>query len=106
MKLTVISDYGEVERVISHDADPDLVAKTIEGLDWSGFHQVVLERGADEWLEVGGSLDPTDGLSVAYAERGVEYVSREAPDSIERLVSVARSYARRSSDWRMLVRFE
>jgi hypothetical protein len=42
-----------VERVVSHDADPDPVAKTIE-----------------------------------------------------LLVRVARSYARRSSDWRMLVRFE
>ena len=64
MKLRVISNYGTEERTVSESATREQIIRTIDYLDWSGFHQVVLEKPNGDWLDVGGSLEPSDGLSI------------------------------------------
>ena len=70
------------------------------GLDWSGFHQVVLTKSNGDWLEVGGSLDPSDGLSIMYEEGGKQVVIKEAPKNIDLLIKVSTTYAGNSDEWK------
>jgi hypothetical protein len=74
MRLRVLSNYGETERAVTDQATAETVESTMSSLDWQGFHQVVLERPNGDWMEVGGSLDPSDGLSVMYEENGSQFV--------------------------------
>lgn len=99
MKLRVISDFGSAERVVTDEATAEAVVKTMAGLDWSGFHQVVLERPNGDWLEVGGSLDPDDGLSVMFEEAGQQFVIREPPATVDAMTAFLLGYLSGTSEW-------
>ena len=88
------------ERIVSEQATPELVIETVDYLDWSGFHQVVLERPNGDWLDVGGSLDPSDGLSIMYEESGAQRVVATAPDTIAVLKDALLGYLSGTDDWK------
>ena len=100
MKLRVISNYGTEERTVSENATREQIIHTIDYLDWSGFHQVVLEKPNGDWLDVGGSLDPSDGLSIMYEESGNQHVVTEAPELPEELKHALLGYLAESDDWK------
>ncbi|MDP7288280.1 MAG: hypothetical protein QGH94_09845, partial [Phycisphaerae bacterium] len=87
-------------KVIAEDTTPEIVRDTMLSLDWLGFHQVVLERLNGDWLEVGGSLDPNDGLSVAYGENGKESVIKVPPSTVDEMITILLSYLANSEDWK------
>jgi len=106
MRLKVISDYGATSRLVSEDATVGLVEETMGALDWSGFHQVVLEQRTGEYLEVGGSLDPSDGLSALYEENGRQHLTRTAPTTIGELLELQRAYLAGADRWKALVEWD
>ena len=91
MKLMVLSNYGAEETVISDSTSADQIKKTIEGLDWSDFHQVVLIRDNSNWIEVGGDLSDS-GLSAIYEENGEQFVTRVPPNSVDQMTKILVSY--------------
>ncbi|MEM7249217.1 MAG: hypothetical protein AAF533_28135 [Acidobacteriota bacterium] len=100
MKLRVLSDYGAEERVVSEEATVALVRSTMRDLDWQGFHQVVLEKVGGDWLEVGGSLNPDDGLSVMFEEGGVQHVIAEPPATVDEMTDILERYLQGDERWR------
>ena len=105
MKLVVMSDYGKTERQVSSQATEQEVLQTMQSLDWSGFHQVVLHRPNGDWLEVGGSMDPLDGLSVMFEEGGKQLVIKEPPSTPEEMTQFLLGYLSCGDDWKKLGRW-
>lgn len=100
MKLEIISNYGGKTTLITNQATTDIVRDTMRKLDWSGFHQVVLTKSNGDWLEVGGSLDPSDGLSVMYQENNEQVVIKSPPTSVKEMSSFLISYLSGEDDWK------
>lgn len=91
MKLTVLSDYGSKEKIVSEQATSNQIIQTITGIDWHAFHQVILHKDNGDWMEVSGSLGD-DGLSSMYEEDGVQYVINRPPSSIKHMTTILMSY--------------
>lgn len=91
MKLTVLSNYGSKEKVISENATADQIIETMLSIDWKVFHQVILGKDNDDWLEVGGNLK-SDGLSVTYEEMGQQYFIVKPPVSVDQMTKILLSY--------------
>ncbi len=102
IKLRLISNYGSSERLITADADENAVRETVNSLDWGGFHQVVLERPNGDWVEVGGSLDPSDGLSVMYEESGKQSVITMPPTRVAEMTKILLAYLPGDDGWKEL----
>ena len=102
MELIVISDFGTKEELISKEADTQMVAKTMGSLDWYKFHQVLLEKENKDYIEVGGSLDPGDGLSVLYQENGNQHVIRIPPATVAEMTEILKSYLLGDGKWKTL----
>ena len=105
MKLVVYSNYGSSQKTISDSADEKVVVNTMKSLDWKGFHQVVLEQENGDWLEVGGSLDPSDGLSVMFEEGGKQHVIETAPTKVEEMTEMLLGYLSGNELWKYSVRW-
>jgi hypothetical protein len=106
MLLRVISNYGEIEKVVTQAATPEIVKATMRSIDWNGFHQVVLELPNGDWMEVGGSLDPSDGLSVMYQESGVQHVIKYPPTTVQQMTQFLLSYLSGGQNWKEAVKWE
>lgn len=100
MRLRILSDYGARERVVSEDATPEIIESTMNSLDWEGFHQVVLERSKGDSLEVGGSLNPEDGLSALREENGTQKVISDPPTSVGEMTAILLSYLSQGDKWK------
>jgi len=100
MNMSVLSNYGTDRPVVDREVTHELIEKIMRGLDWHRFHQVVLEQQNGDWLEVGGSLDPADGLSVMYEESGSQYVIADPPASIEELIEIQKDYLDHRATWK------
>lgn len=100
MKLEVISDYGSVVRTISDEATQEIVVSTMQSLDWGGFHQVVLTKPNGDWLEVGGSLNPNDGLSVMHEKNKTQEVIKTPPENVIEMTSFLAAYLEDTDEWR------
>jgi hypothetical protein len=102
MRLEVISNYGATTTVISDRATPELIKETMASLDWQQFHQVQLSKPNGEWLEVGGSLNPDEGLAVSWEEAGdLEVI---APASVTEMTSFLLAFLSGGDDWKAVRR--
>jgi hypothetical protein len=100
MRLEVISEYGARTTELSDRATPELIKETMASLDWQQFHQVLLSKPNGEWLEVGGSLDPDEGLSVIWEEAGEQQVITQPPASVAELTGFLLAYLSGTDDWK------
>jgi hypothetical protein len=100
MKLRVISDYGATEHVAAELATAELVRETMESIDWHSFHQVVLEQTNGDWIEAGGSLDPSNGFSLMYEEGGREFVVGTPPDTVNEMTVALLRYLSGGAEWK------
>lgn len=88
---------------ITDAPDAGQVEATIRNQPWDDITFVVLRIDDANWFEVSGSLDPSDGLSAAYSEDGIEHVSDGAPESLDICVSLMLSYLRSDDKWRTAI---
>lgn len=91
MELTVLSNYGAEEKIISDNTTIEQIRETMKELDWNDFHQVVLSIDNSNWIEVGGNLNE-DGLSSMYEENGKQFVINKPPSSVEHMTEILISY--------------
>lgn len=93
--LHVLSEFGAEHRFVDKNPTEEIIRATIRGLDWiDGFHQVLLVTSPGISLEVGGSLDPEDGLASVYRDEKNEIfrVTREPPTTVENMVDLLVSF--------------
>ena len=100
--LHVWSEYGAEDRLVDKNPTEETIRATIRGLDWiGGFHQVFLVTSPGVSLEVGGSLDPDDGLSSAYRDlkRKIFRVVTEPPTTVENMEDLLVSFYLGDGQW-------
>jgi|GEM_PF-1196593 hypothetical protein len=100
MKLILLSDYGSSEKIISNESTEKMIIELIDSLDWNNFYQVIIEKENKDYMEVSGSLDPTDGLSALYQENKKQYVIVNPPKTIAELKKIAISYFKNDKYWK------
>jgi hypothetical protein len=105
-RLTVISDYGENEQLISEAASNADVVEQMQSLDWNGFHQVILQQENGDLIEVGGSLNPDDGFSIIYLENEEEFVVKEPPTNVEQMLETLTLYLAADPRWKTQYEWE
>ncbi len=91
MKLIWIGNFGETETVVAEDATLDGLIVLIDSLDWQKFHQVVLEKDSENWIEVGGSLK-THGLAAVICHDNEHFVIATEPASIGEMKRILTLY--------------
>jgi hypothetical protein len=102
-----LSDYGDKHQFITEKPTKEIILTTIKDLDWeNGFHQVIIVALPGEYMEVGGSLDPSDGLSVLYEEGGKQFVTKEAPKTIEEITAFLLAYLTDGEEWKNKTKWE
>jgi len=99
----LLSYYGEVHDHKSETIDVAEVSELIDNLDWEdNFYQVVCTLRPGVSMEVGGSLNESDGLAAVYQNRpeNISYVSSDGPDSRKEMIEIMESFIRGTSCWR------
>ena len=104
--LHVSSEYGDTHRYVSPDPDVETIEKTVQSLDWSGFHQVFLVNNSGESIEVGGSLDPKDGLSSVYRYKEIYRVTKEPPKTVAEMLDILKSFYAEDGNWENMYEYE
>lgn len=100
MRLEVFSDYGRETAVVTDQATPGVIRDTMQSLDWQVFHQVLLSKPNGDWLEVGGSLNPDEGLSVTWEEAGVQGVIAQPPASVAEMTDALLLFLAGKDGWK------
>lgn len=99
-RLRVISDYGQAERIVTEEPTEEDIRSLMNSLDWNEFHQVVIDRGNGDWMEVGGSLDPGIGLSAMFSEGNRQSVIVEPLKDVGDMNSILLMYLASDGDWK------
>lgn len=105
MELTVLSNYGAEEKIISDNTTIEQIRETMKELDWNDFHQVILLIDNSNWIEVGGNLNE-DGLSSIYEENGKQFIINKPPSSVEHMTEILISYFNRDGKFKKENKFE
>lgn len=84
VRLSLLSNNGGREKVISHSAKPSEIENLMNELNWKVFHRVKLEKDANNFMEVGGSLSGED-FSIMYVENKKQYFIKSSPKSVDEL---------------------
>ena len=107
--LHVFSDYGATHILVDKNPTERTIRQTVRGLDWAGgFHQVLLVTSPGVSLEVGGSLDPEDGLSSMFSDvyKDVYRVIRKPPDSVRMMEDLLVSFHSGDGRWEHMADFD
>lgn len=84
MKLVHIKGWTGEEKVISIHTSEREISDFLTSLDWEEFNSVKLELDSRNWIDVSGNLSG-DGLAIVYEENGNQFVSNDAPNSVQQL---------------------
>lgn len=103
--LHVLSDFGARHEFISETPNRRLIQSTMRALDWeTGFHQVILVRAPGVSMEVGGSLDPGDGLSSTFQDENEDVirVTMEPPKTVREMEAILVSFMNDDGQWEQM----
>jgi len=102
MTLIIYSEYGSKETLRLPNPSEKDVTDWMTKLDWNQFHQVILTHGGGEtdYMEVGGSLKPSDGFSGLVSLTGAQFVTPSAPPSVDHMTALIISYYRNDEKWK------
>lgn len=107
--LHVLSEYGSQHGLVDKHPTEKSIRATIRSLDWvGGFHQVVLVTSPGVSLEVGGSLDPDDGLAAVYrhSKNKTFQCPAKPPTTIENMEDLLVSFYFGDGRWKQMYDFE
>ena len=104
--LHVLSEYGDTHVYVSKDPSLEIIERTVRGLDWNMFHQVFLVKQSGESMEVGGSLDPKDGLSSVYRHQEIYRVTKEPPGRVGEMIEILKSFYLGDGRWEIMYEYE
>ncbi len=101
--------HDGVVRKISSSIDLEEISNELYKLDWdSDFYQFLVVKEPGVLMEVGGSLDPSDGLSAIYFNRldGSEAVIKRAPQSVLEMKQILEAFLQPGDIWREHYEFD
>jgi hypothetical protein len=103
--LHVLSDFGDTHQFVSEAPNRRLIMSTIQALDWrKGFHQVILITEPGVSMEVGGSLDPSDGLSSVYQDEknDIYRATVSPPGTVDEMEAILVSFLQGDGRWEQM----
>ena len=106
--IHVLSNFAQDIYVFSEGVTEKNVRDALQSVDWiGGFHQIVVVTSPGISMEVGGSLNPDDGLSAVYRDRtrGIEAVTKEGPEDIAALQAILLAFLKPGDDWQQVQEF-
>ena len=107
--IHLLYEYGAKYSFLSKQVSPAIIRRELGKLDWkNNFFQfvVVVEPGIS--MEVGGSLNPQDGLSAMYRDRHkrVDAVIISPPTSVNEMEEILVSFIKADGAWKDKYAFE
>lgn len=106
--IHVISDFGKNHTVYSRSVSEVSIRAVLRSVDWiNGFHQIVVVSSPGISMEVGGSLNPEDGLSGVYRDhhRPLRAVTKEAPQSVSDMEVILIAFTKPEDEWKHVQEF-
>jgi hypothetical protein len=91
MKLFLTQGWTGTKILIKDNPNEQEVSMLLKSLDWQDFNSIQLQQDSDNWIDVSGNLGE-DGLSIVSEEKGISYVSYQAPESISQLDEALKLY--------------
>lgn len=101
--MHLLSNYGSEYTFLGASITQEDIKRELRKLDWpNGFYQFVVISEPGISMEVGGSLDPSDGLSARYLNRStkVEGVIITPPESVEEMEDILIKFADSDESWK------
>jgi hypothetical protein len=83
-ELLVLKGLPSQTAVQLKDCNETMIRQTIDSIDWSEFHRVILTRSTGEVFEVGGSTSG-DGFAAVWVKDGEMMVAGKPPGSITQM---------------------
>ncbi|TWT32789.1 hypothetical protein [Blastopirellula retiformator] len=90
-------------RVLDVNPTPEEIDAHVHQQPWDQLTFFVAQLNDNHWLEGSGSLKPEDGLSARCKIGGKEYVTSQAPQSLDEIVALLASFAQKDGRWRTMV---
>jgi hypothetical protein len=101
--IHLLSNYGSEYSFLSESISQEYIEREIRKLDWhNSFNQFIVIIDPGVMMEVGGSLDPTDGLSARYLNRNTreEAVIVNPPESVSEMEDILIKFTSGSDSWK------
>lgn len=105
MKLYISDPLGQSEyKLVTETTDPDIIEKKLSDPEWASLTGIRLEIDSLNWIELSGSK--SDGFSIIYSDGENEWITKEAPESLEQSILAVQSYAMKGNEWKELFEWE
>lgn len=107
--IHLLSDYGSEYQFLSQEITEEKIREEINKLDWSkSFNQFVVVKHPGVSMEVGGSINPVDGLSAMYRDRHnkVDAVIATPPATVDEMAEILVAFIKSDDSWKKKYEFE
>ena len=107
--LHVLSEFGNKYEFVSSNPTGTDISSALKKLDWkNNFYQVILVTSPGVSIEVGGSLNPKDGLSSVYRDIDKKdyRVTKEPPSTIKEMEAILLSFHKGNNEWEKMYVYE
>lgn len=99
-RLVIDSEYGSKKILdLANPTEEDII-QWMDKLDWNYFHSVAIHHDDSNWFDVGGSLNPKEGLSSMVRIGGDDWVIPIAPTTVKQMKDLILSYYRNDDKWK------
>ncbi|QDT28344.1 hypothetical protein Enr10x_36860 [Gimesia panareensis] len=98
--LKILLPATSEPQIVATNPSREEIRKHVYALKWNDITFVTAEIDQDNWLDGSGSLNPEDGLSGMCSIEGVQYVTEQAPESLDEIVELLHSFVLRNGAWR------
>jgi len=109
LHLLTTDSFNQKYEFISEDPSLAEIVELLDNLDWiNGFHQVILTKSNNISMEVGGSMNPDDGLSAVYRELNttIYSVTGAPPTNVGQMKQILSLFKNNDDSWRTLYEFK
>ena len=107
--LHVLSDYGSGHELRSSAPTEATITDLMNSLAWgSDFYQVVLVLPKGDSMEVGGSIEPSTGLSSQYRNeaQGIFRSTKKSPKTVQEMTDILLSFHRGDNQWEQMFDYQ
>lgn len=105
MKILVSDPLGQSDyKLVAETTDPDVIEEKLFEPEWESLTGIRIEIDGLNWIDLSGSKD--DGFSIIYSDGENEWITKDAPESLEQSILAVQSYAMKGNEWKELFEWE
>ena len=104
MKLLKIEPTDKDFSTVVETEDPSVIEEKMKGSEWEPITRFRLVIDDLNWIDLSGAHG--HGFSIVYSDGENEWITKEAPESLEQSILAVQSYAMKGSEWQELFEWE